>query len=69
MNVNDFMAKRGITDADFDRMASPYEDASFEAEPNGKVHNGSHLDAAERSRSTSYDSLPHHQQQCARSRR
>ena len=30
MNVNDFMAKHGITDADLDRMAAPYEDGSFE---------------------------------------
>lgn len=45
MNVNDFMAKYGITDADLERMASPYEDGSFEPEPDGKVFNGSHLDA------------------------
>ncbi len=68
MNVNDFMAKHGITDADLDRMASPYEDASFEAEPNGKVHSGSHLDAAERSRAASHDPLSHHQQQSTHSR-
>ena len=37
MNVNDFMAKHGITDADLDRMAAPYEDGSFEPEPDGKV--------------------------------
>lgn len=45
MNVNDFMAKHGITDADLDRMAAPYEDGSFEPEPDGKVLSGSHLDA------------------------
>ena len=45
MNVNDFMAKHGITDADLDRMAAPYEDGSFEPEPGGKVLSGSHLDA------------------------
>ena len=45
MNVNDFMAKHGITDADLDRMAAPYEDGSFEPEPDGKVFSGSHLDA------------------------
>ncbi len=47
MNVSDFMAKHGITDADLDRMAAPYEDGSFEPEPNGngKVFSGSHLDA------------------------
>ena len=26
MNVNDFMTKHGITDADLELMASPYED-------------------------------------------
>ena len=45
MNVNDFMAKHSITDADLDRMAAPYEDGSFEPEPDGKVLSGSHLDA------------------------
>lgn len=45
MNVNDFMVKHGITDADLDRMAAPYEDGSFEPEPDGKVFSGSHLDA------------------------
>ncbi len=45
MNVSDFMAKHGITDADLDRMAAPYEDGSFEPEPGGRVFNGSHLDA------------------------
>lgn len=33
MNVNDFTTKHGITDADLDRMAAPYEDGSFEPEP------------------------------------
>lgn len=46
MNVNDFMARHGITDADLDRMAAPYEDGSFEPEPDGKVLSGSHLEAA-----------------------
>ena len=45
MNVNEYMKKHGITDADLDRMAAPYEDGSFEPEPNGKVLSGSHLDA------------------------
>lgn len=44
MNVNDFMAKHDITYADLERMAAPYEDGSFEPEPDGKVFNGSHLD-------------------------
>ena len=45
MDVNDFMAKHGITDADLERMAAPYEDGSFEPEPDGKVFSSSHLDA------------------------
>ena len=45
MNVNEFIAKRKLTDADLDRMAAPYEDASFQPEPGGKVYSGSHLDA------------------------
>lgn len=45
MNVNDFMAKHDITDADLEHMAAPYEDCGFEFEPDGKVFNGSHLDA------------------------
>ena len=45
MNVNDFMAKHGITDADLVRMAAPYEDGNFEPEPDGKVLSGSHPDA------------------------
>lgn len=52
MNVNEFMAKHGLTDADLDRMAAPYEDASFESEPNGKVYSGSHLDAVGKRRVT-----------------
>lgn len=46
MNVNDFMAKHGITDAELERMAAPYEDGSFEPEPDGNKFSGSHLDAA-----------------------
>lgn len=45
MNVNDFMAKHGIADADLDRMAALYEEGSFEPEPEGAVFSGSHLDA------------------------
>lgn len=45
MNVNDFMAKHDITDADLERMAAPYEDGGFEPEPDGKIFDGSHLDA------------------------
>lgn len=46
MSVNDFMATHGISDTDLDRMAAPYEEGDFEPEPEGKVLNGSHLDAA-----------------------
>ena len=45
MSVNDFMAKHGITDADLDLMAAPYERGDFEPEPGGEVFSGSHLDA------------------------
>ena len=73
MNVSDFMAKHGITDADLDRMAAPYEDGSFEPEPDGKVFSGSHLDAVGKKRVTVvYDAQDtqrnlcrHHQQRCA----
>ena len=39
------MSKQGLTDADLDRMAAPYEEASFKPEPGGKVYSGSHLEA------------------------
>lgn len=52
MNVNYFMAKRGITDADLERMAAPYEDGGFEPEPDGKVFIGSHLDTVGTRRAT-----------------
>lgn len=45
MNVNDFMAKRDITDADLERMATPFENGGFGLEPDGKVFSGSKLDA------------------------
>ncbi len=45
MNVNDFMAKHGIRDADLDRMAAPYENGGSEPEPDGKVFSGTHPDA------------------------
>lgn len=45
MNVNDFMAKHDITDADFERMATPFESGGFELESDRKVFSGSHLDA------------------------
>ncbi len=49
-NVSVFMEKRGITDADLDRMAAPYESGSFELEPEGKVFCGSHLTEKSRHR-------------------
>lgn len=45
MNVNDFMTKHGITDADLNCMVAPYEDRSIEPEPDGEVLSRSHLDA------------------------
>lgn len=47
MNANVFMAKHGIADADLDRMAAPYEDGSFELEPDSEALGGSHLDAVD----------------------
>ena len=47
MKASDFMAKHGIADADLDRMAAPYEDGSFELEPDSEVLSGSHLDAVD----------------------
>lgn len=45
MTVNDFMSKHDITDADLERMATPFENGGFKLEPNEKVFSGSHLDA------------------------
>lgn len=45
MNVNYFIAKHDITDADLECMAAPFENGGFELEPDGKVFSGSHLDA------------------------
>lgn len=45
MNVNVFMAKHDITDADLERMAAPFENGRFELEPDRKVFSGSHLEA------------------------
>ena len=52
MNINDFMVEHGIMDADLERMAAPYEDGSFEPEPEGKAFSGSHLDAVGTRRAT-----------------
>lgn len=45
VNVNELMAKHDITDADLERMATPFENGGFELESDGKVFSGSHLDA------------------------
>lgn len=45
MDVNDFMAKDDITDADLERMATPFESGGFELELDRKVFSGSHFDA------------------------
>lgn len=45
MDVNDFMAKHDITDADLECMATPFENGGFGLEPDRKVFSGSHLDA------------------------
>lgn len=52
MKVDDFMKKHGISDADLDRMAAPYETASFDSEPDGKVYTGSHIDSVGKRRVT-----------------
>lgn len=41
----EYIEKHGVTGADLDRMAAPYEEGSFEPEPDGEVFSGSHLDA------------------------
>ncbi len=52
MNVEDFMKKHGISNADLDKIAQPYEDASFTPENEGQVFSGSHLDAVGKRRVT-----------------
>lgn len=42
MNVEEYMKLHGLTDADLDRIAEPYEKGTFELEP-GEVHIGSHI--------------------------
>lgn len=49
MNVNEYMKKHGLTDADLDRMAAPYERGDFELEK-GQVFTGSHIDAVGKKR-------------------
>ena len=57
-SVKAILAKHGISDADLDRMAAPYEDGSFEPEPDGKVFSGSHLDAVGTRRVTVVEEKP-----------
>ena len=52
MDVNDFLKKHNINADDLDRMAAPYETGEFDIEPEGKVFNGSHLDAVGKRRIT-----------------
>ena len=52
MNVNEFMEKHGISDADLDRMAASYESGNFELQWDGRVFSGSHLDAVGKRRVT-----------------
>ncbi len=46
------MKKHGMTDEDLEKIAGPYEDASFVPEDSGEVFSGSHLDAAGKRRVT-----------------
>ena len=51
MNIAEYMAKRGLTDEDLDRMAAPYETGTYE-HSDAPVHHGSHLDAVGKKRVT-----------------
>ena len=51
MNVNEYMRTHGITDADLDAMAEPYESGDYPSE-GGEIHIGSHLEAAGKQRVT-----------------
>lgn len=44
MDVNEYMKTHGLSDADLDAMAAPYENGNQEA-CSSKVNIGSHLDA------------------------
>ena len=44
MNVEEYMSKHNLTDADVDTMAQPYEQGTYKSE-NNHVYHGSHLDA------------------------
>lgn len=49
-NVEKYMRAHGLTDADLDRIAEPYERGDWEG--GGPVHTGSHLDAVGKKRVT-----------------
>lgn len=51
MNVKDYMSKHGLSDADLDKMAAPYEQGDFPGSE-GPVYSGSHLDAVGKRRVT-----------------
>lgn len=51
MNVSEYMERHGLTDADLDRMAAPYESGDWEGS-GGTVHIGSHVDAVGKKRVT-----------------
>lgn len=51
MNVSEYMKKHGLTDADLDEMAAPYEGGDYES-AGGVVYSGSHLDAVGKRRVT-----------------
>lgn len=51
MNVSEYMRKHGLTDADLDTMAAPYERGDYPS-GGGEVFTGSHLDAVGKRRVT-----------------
>lgn len=51
MNVSEYMKKHGLTDADLDEMAAPYEGGDYPS-GGGEVFTGSHLDAVGKRRVT-----------------
>lgn len=51
MNVSEYMRKHGLTDADLDEMAAPYEGGDYPG-GGGEVFTGSHLDAVGKRRVT-----------------
>lgn len=51
MNVSEYMRKHGLTDANLDTMAAPYESGDYEG-GGSEVFTGSHLDAVGKRRVT-----------------